>query len=250
MEQLLHLPSRQRDHDGLRRSATMSIRGRIQRLIRAKRAADPPSTIRTVEDAHHRQLEAYEKARHSTADLAAMHRKLDLLCGEAETELEDLNRQAEQAVASGDDDAARRALRMGISSRQRLDKLTAQRRDAGRDLGLLEDELDRMASRVADQQLHYHHLKARHGISEATSSMQQAVTASDQAASDASDAAHTAEREDRQEHHLAAAREEIAGSRPGFGNFEAEFQELEASDDVENQLARMKTEDPRGSGGQ
>lgn len=228
----------------------MSIRGRIGRLIRAKRAADQPSSMQTVEEAHHRQLEAYEKARRSTADLAATHRKLDVLCDEAKTELDDLNRQAEDAVAAGDDDAARRALRSSLTARQRLEKLTAQRRDAGDQLGRLQDELDRVASRVADQQLHYHHLKARHGVSEATGSMQRAVTASDQAASEAADAARAAEREDRQTRHVEAAKEEVGGSRPGFRDFEAEFRQLEASSDVENQLARLKeAEEPPHSPG-
>ncbi|HET8795579.1 MAG TPA: PspA/IM30 family protein [Arthrobacter sp.] len=229
----------------------MSIRGRIGRLIRAKRAAEQPSSMQTVEDAHRRQLEAYEKARRSTADLAATHRKLDVLCSEAETELADLDRQAEDAVAAGDDDGARRALRSSLSARQRLEKLTAQRHDAGRQLDRLQDELDRIASRVADQQLHYHHLKARHGVSEATGSMQRAVTASDQAASEAAEAARTAEREDRRSRHLESAKEEISGSGRGFGDFEAEFQELEASSDVESQLARLKEteEPPHPSGG-
>lgn len=229
----------------------MSIRGRIQRLIRAKRATDQPSSMQTVEDAHHRQLEAYEKARRSTADLAATHRKLEVLCHETKTELDDLNRQAEQAVAAGDDDTARRALRSSLTTKQRLEKLTAQRHDAGEQLGQLQDELDRIASRVADQQLHYHHLKARHGVSEATGSMQQAVTASNQAASEAADAAGTAERKDRQSRHLEAAKNEVSGSQPGFSDFEAEFHELDASSDVESQLARLKeSEEPtQASGG-
>ncbi|WP_026533655.1 PspA/IM30 family protein [Arthrobacter sp. H14] len=223
----------------------MSIRGRIGRLIRAKRADDQPSSMQTVEDAHRRQLEAYEKARRSTADLAATHRKLEVLCSEAKAELEDLNRQAEEAVAAGDDDAARHALRSSLSTKQRLEQLTAQRHDAGGQLGRLQDDLDRIASRVADQQLHYHHLTARHGVSEATGSMQRAVAASTQAASEAADAARTAEREDRRTRHLDAAKEEITGTNPGFSDFESEFQELEAASDVESQLARLKeTEEP------
>ncbi|GAB3246828.1 hypothetical protein GCM10027562_04220 [Arthrobacter pigmenti] len=223
----------------------MSIRGRVGRLIRAKRAADQPSNMQTVEDAHRRQLEAYESARRSTADLAATHRKLDVLCNEVKTELDDLNRQAEEAVAAGDDDGARQALRSSLSARQRLEELTAQRQDASQQLGRLQDELDRVASRVADQQLHYHHLKARHGVSEATGSMQRAVTASDQAATEAADAARTAEREDRQSRHLEAAKEEVAGSRPGDRDFEVEFQQLQASSEVEAQLANLKeAEDP------
>ncbi|MHA7173311.1 PspA/IM30 family protein [Arthrobacter monumenti] len=204
--------------------------------------------MQTVEDAHLRQLEAYEKARRSTADLAATHRKLDVLCSEANTELNDLNRRAEEAVAAGDDHAARRALRSSLSTRQRLEQLTAQRRDAGEQLDRLQDDLDRIASRVADQQLHYHHLKARHGVSEATGSMQRAVAASAQAASEAAEAARTAEREDRRTRHLEAAKQEINGTHPVSSDFDAEFQELEATSDVEGRLARLKEteEPPRG----
>lgn len=216
----------------------MSIRARIQRLIRVKRSSGQTAGVQTVEDAHRQQLQAYEDARRSTADLAATHRKLDLLCRETSTELGDLERQAEQAVASGDDGGARRALRRSLSTRQRLDELTAQRQDAGRQLGQLEDELDRIASRVADQQLQYHELKARHGVSEATSSMRQAGAASDQAAADAATAAWEKEREDRRARHLAEAQQEVAGANAS--RFDAEFQELEANSSIESQLARLK----------
>ncbi|WP_026817973.1 PspA/IM30 family protein [Arthrobacter castelli] len=223
----------------------MSIRSRISRLIRVKRAPDQPSGMQTVEDAHYRQLEAYEKARRSTADLAATHRKLEVLCQQATSEVEDLKRQAERSVAAGDDDAARRALRDSLAARKRLDHLTSQRSDAANQLGQLQDQLDRIASRVADQQLHYHHLHARHGVTEATSSMQQAVTASDQAAFEAADAAHTAQREDKHRHHTAAARDEISGPAgsahtSGSARFDAAFEELETSPDVESQLAKLK----------
>lgn len=221
----------------------MSIGRRISRMVRANRSAKrekPTDPIQTVEQAHRQQLDLVDQARRSVADLVASRHRLELLCAEAQSELDRLDRRAEEAVAAGDDDGARGSLTRGIAVRKRLQTLVRQRDDLDAQVRQLDSNLQRLETRVEDNGIRYQTLKARHGAAQAELGMQDALNSSGQAAAGAEAAARRAEIDARQLQARAAAHDELSWSDPRSRRVEEAFEELEAGSDAERELAALK----------
>jgi phage shock protein A len=219
----------------------MSIRRRISAVFRSTRAAAPaPDPLSTLDASYQQQLDLLEAARRSTADVAANRRRVQLLAGQAAAEADRLNRQAQAAVASGNDDAARNALRGSIAVGKRLDALREREQALDSQLAGLEQTLDRLEQRIEDARLHYLSLKADHGAAQAALGMQEALRASVQGALDTRSAAEAAAREIRRLQALAAAREELAWSDPDSPQVREAFEELETRLTAEAELTRLR----------
>ena len=91
----------------------MSIGKRIARMIRAWRgrdASDVTSLKASLDDIHRSQLGQLQNMRRSVADIATSRKRVELRLGGLRQQLDELDAEARQAVAAGDDDAARTAL--------------------------------------------------------------------------------------------------------------------------------------------
>jgi len=91
----------------------MSIGKRIARMIRAWRgrdASDVTSLKASLDDIHRSQLGQLQNMRRSVADIATSRKRVELRLGGLRQQLDELDAEARQAVAAGDDDAARAAL--------------------------------------------------------------------------------------------------------------------------------------------
>jgi phage shock protein A len=229
----------------------MPIRRRITAIFRSTRtgpeAAEDP--LRALDTSYQEQLDLLDASRRSTADVAAHHRRVQLLAEQAAAETNRLNRAAEAAVAAGDD-AAREALRGALAAGKRLDVLSAQQRTLEGQLHALEQALGRLEQRLEDVRLHQLALKARHSAARAALGMQDALRAGGQGAADVHSAAAAAEREVRRLQALAAAREELAWSDPDSLQVREAFEELEErpADTVLSRLKDARTEPPDRSG--
>lgn len=222
----------------------MSIRRRISAIIRSTRTAPgpDPNPLETLDATYQQQLDLLETARRSTADVAANCRRVELLAGQAAAEAAAFDRQAEAAVAAGDDAAARQALRGALAAGRRRDALEERRQVLDGQLRALEQSLGRLEQRIEDARLHYLLLRADHGAARAALGMQEAFRASGQGVAGA------AEREVRRLQALAAAREELAWSDPDSHQVHEAFEELETRLSAEAELPRLRnrTNPPAG----
>jgi phage shock protein A len=220
----------------------VSIRRRITAIVRSTRTApaQAPDPLVSLDASYQQQLDMLEAARRSTADVAAHRRRVQLLAGQAGAQVESLNRQAEAAVAAGDDDAARDALRGALTAGKRWDALDGQQRALDSQLRGLEQTLERLEQRIEDARLHYLRLRANYSAAQAALGMQDALRVSGQGAVDARSAADAAEREVRRLQALAAAHEELAWSDPNSHQVREAFEELETRLSAEAALSRLR----------
>ncbi|WP_028280372.1 PspA/IM30 family protein [Arthrobacter sp. H5] len=220
----------------------MSIGRRIKRIITANRSAsaeqkDPGASL---DNAHRLQVDQLEQARRSVADLAVVRHRVDHLARQAAAEADQLDREAGDAVANGNDDGARRALRRGIDVRQRLGALTRQHADVDGQVQQLEGKLRRLESTLQDNSIRYQSLKAQQGAAQAELGMQGALDSAGGAAFRAEAAAREAEQEARRAGHRAAAHEELSWSDPNSRRMEEAFEELEANNAADQELEELK----------
>jgi len=228
----------------------VSIRRRLIGIIRSTRTApaETPDPLVSLDASYQQQLDMLEAARRSTADVAAHRRRVQLVAEQAAAQVESLNRRAEAAVAAGDDDAARDALRGALAAGKRWDALDGQQRALDSQLRGLEQTLGRLEQRIEDARLHYLRLRANYSAAQASLGMQDALRASGQGAADARSAANAAEREVRRLQALATAREELAWSDPNSHQVREAFEELETRLSAEAALSRLRarTDPPAG----
>ncbi|NJC23474.1 phage shock protein A [Arthrobacter pigmenti] len=219
----------------------MSVRRRITRIIAARRnAPEPVDPIAALDSSQRQQEEQLDRARRSVADLAAVRHRVDTLARQAAAELNETNRQAEQAVQNNDDDAARHALKRGIEVRKRLDSLTHQRDDVDRQVRSLEADLYRLETALQENTVRYQSLKAQHGATQAAQTMHGAVSASAGSSIEAARAAREAEEEARRLRHRQAAQEELEWSDPNSAKLDRAFEELESRAEAERELRELK----------
>jgi len=226
----------------------VSIRRRIAGIVRPTRTAPAPDPLASLDASYQQQLDMLEAARRSTADVAAHRRRVQLLAEQAAAQVESLNRQAEAAVAAGNDDAARDALRGALTAGKRRDALNVQQRALDSQLHGLEQTLGRLEQRIEDARLHYLKLRTDYGAAQAALGMQDALRAAGQGAADTRAAAAAAEREVRRLQALAAAREELAWTDPDSHQVREAFEELETRLSAEAALTRLRarTDPPAG----
>ncbi|WP_127125178.1 PspA/IM30 family protein [Georgenia sp. SYP-B2076] len=231
----------------------MPIGRRLPRILRANKAArqTPTDPIATFEAARLQQLARLDEARRAVADLVVERRRVELLGERATAEVAHLGRQAEAAVAAGDDDGAREHLRRGLTVRDRLQALDAQWRALDATVHRLERAAAHLEDRARESEARYRALRADHAVARASLQLEQGLDASARGAAVARAAALEAERQVRQLQAHAAAREELAWTDPDSARVRAAFEELETGPAVEDELARLKARkgiDPRRPG--
>jgi phage shock protein A len=228
----------------------VSIRRRITAIVRSTRTApaEAPDPLVRLDASYQQQLDMLEAARRSTADVAAHRRRVQLLAGQAAAQVDAFNRQAKAAVASGNDDAARDALRGALTAGKRWEALDGQQQALDSQLRGLDQTLRRLEQRIEDARLHYLRLRTDYSAAQAALGMQDALRASGQGAADARSAAAAAEREVRRLQALAAAHEELAWSDPDSHQVREAFEELETRLSAEAALSRLRehTDPPAG----
>ncbi|WP_299167305.1 PspA/IM30 family protein [uncultured Arthrobacter sp.] len=219
----------------------MSVRRRISRIISSRRnAVEPADPITALGESQRQQEENLDRARRSVADLAAVRHRVNSLARQAVEDLDACNREAERAVADNNDDAARAALRRAVEVQKRLDTLTRQRDDVGRQFQALEGDLYRLETSLQENAVRYESLRAQHGATQAALEVRGAVSASAGSSAETARAAREAEQEARRLRHLQGAQEELAWSDPSSGKLEEAFGELEAREAAEQELRQLK----------
>jgi len=143
----------------------MSIGKRIARMIRAWRgrdASDVTSLKASLDDIHRSQLGQLQNMRRSVADIATSRKRVELRLGGLRQQLDELDAEARQAVAAGDDDAARTALARRVA----LEKSESDLAERHAALEADERKLDAIAfdlqAQIEDRRLRKDTLSARY----------------------------------------------------------------------------------------
>ncbi|MFH5821249.1 PspA/IM30 family protein [Georgenia sp. AZ-5] len=193
----------------------MSITSRLGRLLRDRRNAvrepkqDPREALAAAQRAQQDRLDG---ARRAVADLAAQRRRVELLAVRESDEIARLGRQAEEAVARGDDAAAREHLRGAIVARERREKLQAEREALDGHVRRLQRSLGRVEERVEESRVRVARLRAGEDAARAAREVREAARASGQEAESLRTAALQAEREARRIAATEAGHAELAWS--------------------------------------
>ncbi|MHA7261708.1 PspA/IM30 family protein [Arthrobacter sp. TMN-37] len=226
----------------------MSLPRRISRIIRANKAAAQPveDPLVVAANAQRAQHAALDQARRGAADVAAHRRRLEILTGDAAARVRHLEAQAAAAVARGDDDAAREALRAQLGAAKHLQALGGQLQETDVQARRLAADVARLEERMSDSWLRHQALLAQQAAAEASVRAQEALRSSAGPIGGGEFAAREAEREVRRLQALAAAREELAWSDPSSQRVQEAFEELEADAAARQELARLKEQRARG----
>ncbi|GAA1635481.1 PspA/IM30 family protein [Georgenia ruanii] len=218
------------------------VRRRLSRIVRARREARAPAPdpLVVLERAQLEQEERLDQARRAVADLVVQRRRVELLAVRASDEMARLNRGAEEAVARGDDAAARELLRRSIMAGERREQLHAQRARLDAQVGRLEHGLGQVERRLEESQSRYLALRADHDAARAATEVRAALGAAGQQAAETRRAAQEAEQAVRELRARAAAYDELAWTDPDGEAVREAFEELEHGRAADAELARLK----------
>jgi phage shock protein A len=220
----------------------VAIGRRLTRIVRARRNAPEPvqDPGAALAAAQREQEDRLDHARRAVADLAVQRRRTELLAVHASDEIARLSRQAEDAVAHGDDAGARDLLRRAIVVRERRDALHARRGDLDAQVQRLERSLGQVEERVEEARLRYLSVRADQDAARAALDVRRALGDSGRDAAEAATAAREAERAARELQARAAAYDELAWTDPDAPAVRAAFEELEHGREADDELARLK----------
>lgn len=220
----------------------MSIGRRLNRMVRARRSAPQPvqDPDAAIAAAQRDQEDRLDQARRAVADVAVQRRRTELLAVRASDEIARLSQEAEDAVAGGDDGAARELLRRAIVARERRDVLHARRADLDAQVQRLERSLGQVEQRVEESRLRYLSVRAGQDAAHAALDVRRALGDSGREAAETAAAAREAERAARELQARAAAYDELAWTDPDGPALRAAFEQLEHGREAEDELARLK----------
>ncbi|MGB9013450.1 MAG: PspA/IM30 family protein [Aeromicrobium sp.] len=189
----------------------MGIWQRIVRLVRSmftrEESVDQLST--RLDDTYREQTRLLQQVRRGVADVATSRKRVEIQLATVRQQISQLDDQARQAVARGDDDSARVALTRKVA----LEKAEADLIDRHALLKAEEDKLAVSASKVEQGveqfRLRRDTLTARHAAASARAEINSATTGIAAASSEVGQAMASAERETRRIEATADAVDEL-----------------------------------------
>ncbi|WP_165962657.1 PspA/IM30 family protein [Occultella glacieicola] len=201
-----------------------SIRARLVRLVRVRRAGTPTGDPAERLAAHLSEQQALlATARRSLVELAVSRRRTDLQAGRADDEARAATERARRAVADGQDTIARRHLSDAVDAERRRDALRQRFGVLDGQVTHLEQRLDLLESQLGQATAQLHDLRADRDAATAALNIQSALGA----AGGQTDQTAQARDHLRRIQAETAARDEIAWDDPDSPQVRAAFADLE-----------------------
>jgi phage shock protein A len=235
--------------DGLLRRLTNLFRAWVSRLLEG--AEDPEVTL---DYSYERQRELLQDVKRGVADVVTAKKRLQLQSASLEASVDKLEDQARRAMMGGREDLARRALERKVFVQQQIQGLDQQ-------IGGLETQQEklvvseqRLAAKVEAFRSQKEVIKAEYSAAEAQVRIGEAATGIGEEMAETGLAIERARDRTEQMRARAGALDELieAGTLEDFTTLgetqlDRELAQLDAGEQVENELARLRGELPSGT---
>lgn len=228
----------------------MSIGKRIAQIFRSRRfrGNDVEDLKDKLDETYRTQTALLRQVRRGVADVATSRKRVELQLAALDQQAAQLDDEARQAVAAGDDDQARAVLTRKVT----LEKAGADLRTRHADLKREEDKLE-AAARGIEQDVEAFRVRkdtlaARHTAAAARAEINSATRGINSSVSDVGQAVESAERRTRELEATADAVDELVSegivSKPGESTNDAlsrQFDTALDSAEVDRQLEQIST---------
>jgi phage shock protein A len=232
--------------------APMSVMKRVTLIFRSKankaldRMEDPRETL---DYSYQTQLELLQKVRRGVADVATSRKRVELQINQLQQSSNKLDRQARDALAAGREDLAREALQRKSGVQGQLVDLNTQYTSLQGEEEKLTGASQRLDAKVQAFRTKKETIKATYTAAEAQTRINEAFTGISEEMGDVGMAIQRAEDKTEQMKARAGAIDELMASGAlddvvsgPRDDIQAELDRMGAGQDVDAELARMKTE--------
>ncbi len=236
--------------------APMSVMKRVTLIFRSKankaldRMEDPRETL---DYSYQTQLELLQKVRRGVADVATSRKRVELQINQLQQSSNKLDKQAREALAAGREDLAREALQRKSGVQSQLSDLNTQYTSLQGEEEKLTAASQRLQVKVDAFRTKKETIKATYTAAEAQTRINEAFTGISEEMGDVGMAIQRAEDKTEQMKARAGAIDELMASGAlddvvsgPRDDIQAELDRMGAGQDVDAELARMKTELAQG----
>jgi phage shock protein A len=230
----------------------MSVMKRVSMIFRAKanKALDKMEDPReTLDYSYQTQLELLQKVRRGVADVATSRKRVELQMNQLELSSTKLDKQARDALSAGREDLAREALSRKSGVQGQLADLSTQYTSLQGEEEKLTAASQRLQAKVDAFRTKKETIKATYTAAEAQTRINEAFTGISEEMGDVGMAIQRAEDKTEQMKARAGAIDELMASGAlddmvsgPRDDIQAELDRMGAGQDVDAELARMKTE--------
>jgi phage shock protein A len=235
----------------------MSIMKRMSMIFRAKaskaldKAEDPRETL---DYSYQKQLEMLQKVRRGVADVATSRKRVELQATQLQQQSDKLQGQAQKALSAGREDLAREALTRRAGLQQQITDLQAQHAQLQGEEEKLTLASQRLQAKVESFRTRKETIKATYTAAEAQTKINEAFSGISEEMGDVGMAIQRAEDKTATMQARAGAIDELiasgalddASGQPS-DDIARELDQLTAGQDVESELAAMKSQLGSGS---
>jgi phage shock protein A len=229
----------------------MSMFGRMNTILQSKmnkvldKAEDPNETL---DYSYEKQLQLLQDVKRGLADLVTSKRRLQLQHDKNQQELDHLDAQAKQALASNREDLARTALQRKVAVQQQLQGLDTQIVQLEAQQQKLTDAQARLQAKIESFRTTKESIKAQYTASQAQVKIGEAATGISEEMADVGLAIQRAQDKTEQMQARAGALDELVttGALTDYtstgDDIDQQLEQLTTSSDVDSQLAAMKAQ--------
>lgn len=234
----------------------MGIWQRVRGIFRSRNATDEVDV--TALDASYREQSALlAQVRRGLADVTTSRRRVELQITQLRSEADGLEARAAEAVAAGDDDAARHALGREVALESLIADLEQQRGVLAEDENRLRTNAERLEAQIAQFRARTDSLKARYSAAQARTQINDAFTGVAAESAGVGEVMRSAEQHTRRLEATADAVDEMvaeglmtdvtAPKDSAAAAFDRQFEALEKSSEADHRLAALKSTDDRAN---
>jgi phage shock protein A len=235
---------------GLLSRTGLIFRAKFSKLL--NRAENPTETL----DYSYEQMQTQlQNVKRGVADVVTSKKRLELQTQKLEQNVVKLEGQARQAVTAGREDLARAALERKAAAQQQLQSLDQQVQGLGDQQEKLIAAQQQLETRIEAFRSTKEVLKAQYSAAEAQVRVGEAATGIGKGMADTGQAIQRAQDKTEELQARASAIDELTDigaledlTQPGTTQLDRELSKLSASNQVDDELAKLKQEVGSGSG--
>jgi phage shock protein A len=229
----------------------MSMFGRMNTILQAKmnkvldKAEDPNETL---DYSYEKQLQLLQNVKRGLADLVTSKRRLQMQHDRIQQDMDHLDSQAKQALASNREDLARLALQRRVAVQAQLQGLDTQIAQLEAQQQKLTDAEQRLQTKIETFRTTKEAIKAQYTASQAQVKISEAATGISEEMADVGLAVQRAQDKTEQMQARALALDDLVDSgalsdlSSGGDDIDRQLAQLSAGGDVDTQLAAMKAQ--------
>jgi phage shock protein A len=237
------------------------LAGRMSTVVKAKisklldKSEDPGETL---DYGYNKQLEHLQNVKKGIADVVTSKKRLQMQSSKLEQQVVKLDTQARQALSQGKEDLARTALERKTVAQTELQSLDQQVTELEAQQQALTDSEAKMRAKIEAFRTKKEVIKAQYSAAEAQVKISEAATGVGEEMADVGLAIQRAEDKTEQMRARAGAVEELEAAGtfedltqlgPAQDDIDRQLSQLGTGQQVDDELAKMKTELGSGSGG-